>query len=501
MKNLKAREDLKINSKSNDEIRTSKSYEELKILKSDDEFKISKPIGKIRISKQNEDPKLSDELYLKRKRIIDEFSNSPPSKHRKFDYIGSKRSSWSGLIDNHLHRIPKTTGIVNNNKPSYAQKDFAFGNKHQHLRNFSETTKFDKHFNSNLPTNFSYKNQRKSNQIIPEIRKNYNENFSNHYKSFSAENHKNSTQNISVFKNSSSKACELKSMREFYPWLSENLSRAVFKTKNSIEILLSEFCLFSTYKCMRLTCSFFTTDFNDFKKHLTEHKNNNKHYCSFCLKGFKRDFELCNHIDVFHRFDRFQCSHCMYRSCQKSYVFLHQKKFHSGQNCEVLVSPIQKLLRSTLLDEKNGMRRNREIFVRAYCCKVPNCKEIFYNKGNFKKHLELKIAQPKFAEFGDIICQQLVEIDHRRNFKNVEGVTQCLFCNFGTDDDNIIEHMSLYHQSQFPFVCIRKMNPNYLDRILFNKETLETHTTIEFIGNHPGKLKDFNGDLKNLRSE
>lgn len=162
---------------------------------------------------------------------------------------------------------------------------------------------------------------------------------------------------------------EFSTVQNLYPWINEATSSVIFKSKSSMDILLNELCLFSTYKCMNEVCFFFTTDFEDFKMHSKKHYASNN-YCSYCLKNFEKYEELCNHLDMVHKFDRFQCNKCMYRSCQKGYVDTHQLLHHSKEdNCEVLKSPVQKLLKSDRSKCLTYLQKNRLKYVMPYKCK------------------------------------------------------------------------------------------------------------------------------------
>ncbi|KAG5683358.1 hypothetical protein PVAND_012644 [Polypedilum vanderplanki] len=266
---------------------------------------------------------------------------------------------------------------------------------------------------------------------------------------------------------------KFKNLAELYPWVDEKLTRIVFKTKSSIEVLMSEFCLFSTYKCMNEVCEFFTTDFDEFKKHMIEHSDSNCHYCSFCLKGFEKPSELGTHIDLNHRYDRFQCNYCMLRS------------FTSSETPKKYIEKCR-----TKHDKKSKK------FVSSYRCKTPRCKESFYCKTNYRKHLESEKTKPSCSEFGTIIDEQMKKIDHSKTSNKLEGFTECLFCHYGTDEDDILEHMSMNHQSEFAYICKRSM-PTFV----VARETLLTHTTIEFVGAHPSETCNFGGDLEKLKSK
>ncbi|KAL7013437.1 hypothetical protein ACKWTF_015393 [Chironomus riparius] len=168
---------------------------------------------------------------------------------------------------------------------------------------------------------------------------------------------------------SASSSIEFESIKDLYPWIDENITSAIFKTKSSIDILLNDFSLFSTYKCMNELCYFFTTDLETFRTHAKSHDSYNN-YCSYCLKNFEKSNDLCNHLEGAHKFDRFQCSKCMFRSCQKGYVDVHQRNHHfDDENCEVFKSPVQKLLKSDRSKCLPVLQKNREKFVMPYRCK------------------------------------------------------------------------------------------------------------------------------------
>jgi len=322
-----------------------------------------------------------------------------------------------------------------------------------------------------------------------------------------------------------SSSFEFGSIKELYPWIDENITSAIFKTKTSIDILLNEFSLFSTYKCMNELCYFFTTDLEDFKKHARSHDSYNN-YCSYCLKNFEKSNDLCNHLDITHKFDRFQCSKCMFRSCQKGYVDVHQRIHHADvENCEVFKSPVQKLLKCDRSKCLPALQKNREKLVMPYKCKskfykifhhitsnsnqknshfftAPKCKEVFFSKDNFRKHLEMESNKPSCQEFVTLICRQLYSIDHSKTSNNTEGIYQCLHCKFGTDNSDIFDHMALNHPHEFAYIC-KRVKPQKLVElnIVSPRETVENSTSIEYIGTTTTEAKSFEQNLQKLNSK
>lgn len=134
----------------------------------------------------------------------------------------------------------------------------------------------------------------------------------------------------------------LKNLAELYPWIDDDIVEKWSKAQSYAKALLDTKCLFSTFKCMSIECSYFSTSLVEFKKHLRKHTSDKHFLCSFCLCDETDPGDLIAHIKEFHRQDRYQCSKCMYRSCEKFYCDSHRKKFHSNQQVSIFKSPIQK---------------------------------------------------------------------------------------------------------------------------------------------------------------
>jgi hypothetical protein len=285
---------------------------------------------------------------------------------------------------------------------------------------------------------------------------------------------------------------------KLYPWIEEETTSTIMKTQASIDILMSRNCLFSSFKCMREDCTYFTTSLNDFRTHSALHLDDNNHICSFCLLKFSKSNLLCDHINNLHMNDRFQCNQCMYRACQVSYVDLHQKMFHKKvKNCEIFRSPVQKFMKTELTKTIDGLAKNRESFVRAYKCRTINCKRVFFSKNNFRSHLSDESKELK--NMASRIMEQLYEIDHAKVKEPLEGHVQCLFCRFGTDGDDILVHLMMKHPNKIAFACYRK------GRKCEENETLESHTVIDSVVKEKNKDKiiavNYEGDLELLRMD
>jgi hypothetical protein len=158
-----------------------------------------------------------------------------------------------------------------------------------------------------------------------------------------------------------------KSLSYLFPWIDASVSSKFRKSDRCVEILLSSNCQFSTYKCMKQTCSFFTINFNAFREHAEKHEGNH-HYCSFCLYDGVNGSDLSDHLKT-HKFDRFQCSLCLYRACEKSYVHWHRQRYHPNEKAKILKSPCQPLTNIEWKRMKAKVRKNNwKKFVKPYEC-------------------------------------------------------------------------------------------------------------------------------------
>jgi hypothetical protein len=174
--------------------------------------------------------------------------------------------------------------------------------------------------------------------------------------------------------NSNSTFIEAVNLAKLYPWIDDDITEKVLKAKYFDKALLDENCLFSTYKCMSIDCSYHSIDKKEFKEHLKEkHENDATFVCSFCLCEETDPGDLITHIKEFHSRDRYQCSLCMYRSCEKFYCDIHQKKFHPNVQASILKSPVIKCFIKTRQAalETEKLQINEE--VKPFKC---NCKYI-----------------------------------------------------------------------------------------------------------------------------
>lgn len=164
------------------------------------------------------------------------------------------------------------------------------------------------------------------------------------------------------------------SLKELYPWITEDIAMKWNKTSSAKSSLMQENCLFSTYKCMSAKCTFFTTDQEAFSAHLEKHRGFDKCFlCSFCLSDEPSPEELIAHYEMRHTKDRYQCNQCMYRSTEKFYCETHQKKYHRNKPKSIYKSPVTiltKTQRSKFIKKQERKLRDAP----ATVAKVLSCK-------------------------------------------------------------------------------------------------------------------------------
>lgn len=65
----------------------------------------------------------------------------------------------------------------------------------------------------------------------------------------------------------------------------------------------------------------------------------------------------------------------------------------------------------------------------------------------------------------------------------------------------MLEHLAKNHPSCLAYVCKRKIRSDVSDEKSKLRETLDSHTTIEYIGDCKLKTKEFKGDKESLKSK
>ena len=107
-----------------------------------------------------------------------------------------------------------------------------------------------------------------------------------------------------------------------------------------VKSMLEEECLVDLYKCMGSRCNYHTKDLASFVSHLKAHGENLQMdsilRCPYCNISVLNVAHAANHIQNEHKFDRYACAHCFYRSVVEVHVVAHQTEYHREGNNTVL---------------------------------------------------------------------------------------------------------------------------------------------------------------------
>lgn len=265
------------------------------------------------------------------------------------------------------------------------------------------------------------------------------------------------TENISKAESSSETREEvLINLINLRPWLETEKLKT--KSEESELKMLSHEALCSLYKCMALTCIFFTTDQGLFLKHLALHERltsserENFLSCAYCDFVGASCKDLQEHVDKVHVYDRFQCNRCFYRSCANFNVLVHQFIYHSNEQNIIFECP--ELKQRDIRAELKEVKKNREKNIPPIVCVF--CRGIFFAKTAFIDHLT-KHADNLKARC--IICNVETSTktisDHLEKCHNI-GLYQCVYCSMGTDTfDELSCHIANNHPSKLTVFCER----------------------------------------------
>lgn len=128
------------------------------------------------------------------------------------------------------------------------------------------------------------------------------------------------------------------------------------------------------YKCMGKRCAFYTSSTELFREHLIEHDQESSPskdyylYCSYCFYYSKEGPSgLINHHEIFHKYCRFQCQRCFYRSSVQSSVMEHKRQYHN-ENSFILECLDVPLLEEKEIDKIKLKNTCEKIAEYLYCC-------------------------------------------------------------------------------------------------------------------------------------
>lgn len=127
------------------------------------------------------------------------------------------------------------------------------------------------------------------------------------------------------------------------PW-ALTLKRDNFKCERSWRSMTTKQELVKLYKCMGDNCSYTHSNFERFLSHLEDHtkqKSDNSFYqmCPYCQFRHVNVTALANHIRNIHKFDRFQCRFCFFRSQEPGTVCEHHLVHHNDLTAAILECP------------------------------------------------------------------------------------------------------------------------------------------------------------------
>lgn len=148
--------------------------------------------------------------------------------------------------------------------------------------------------------------------------------------------------------------------------------------KNPIKVasMLSEDCLVNLYKCMGSNCDFHSSCVKSFQSHLVSHQlhdNNDLKFvgsCSYCYFSSTNVLSLVQHIQAEHKYERYACTKCFYRSVEEMNLILH---LPLHQICVQKDDPDVIILdcvaeKINLIEAKAEALEGRSKFIRAVKC-------------------------------------------------------------------------------------------------------------------------------------
>lgn len=240
------------------------------------------------------------------------------------------------------------------------------------------------------------------------------------------------------------------------PWLRKRPP----KNSRSADLMVAESSLVSNYKCMAFSCEFTSNCSDHFKKHLSvQHKHvldgsGKCAYCEFKVSPEKDHNELIYHIQVVHKYDRYQCKYCFYRCASINNSVNHTITYHPGKLVIVLDMQIPTFLTEPKSREKAS--RNLQTFVPKMKCQ--HCSKSFYLVESYllhlRKHREWHQKATHCKDCSLPIALNNIEA-HLQSCHSI-SIYQCLHCLFGTDQVvAIVLHLADKHPTKYPHYCSR----------------------------------------------
>lgn len=242
------------------------------------------------------------------------------------------------------------------------------------------------------------------------------------------------------------------------PWLNDPAEFR--KSKAASLAMLHEDPLAAFFKCMSKNCIYYTSDAENFRRHLSLHKSFNN-VCSYCSYSSTSIESLIKHLQDEHSFDCYQCGFCFYRSLTEGNVLIHKKHHHDKKSSAVIIEVMRRGYkdRADRLCNEARAYDNISKFVSKLMCA---CGVDFYLFNDFEMHIK-EHGNRKLNYFckkcnRNIPLQDLAE-HHEKCLK--QSYIQCIYCQFGCQNSSKInEHLTNYHASKVLMYCDRTDSPN-----------------------------------------
>lgn len=259
-------------------------------------------------------------------------------------------------------------------------------------------------------------------------------------------------------------ANSIQHLKRLRPWL-DGIDG---KPSKSVTEMLAKDCILNIFKCMGSNCHAHFTDSLQFATHLFEHGTAQPFgsqvayfsRCAYCPFSSAHPITLTNHLIEAHKYDKFSCSLCFYRSVDARKITDHQKMYHKaiGNN------PVMKndsMPAPTFLEALNHAKAAAVEMARGMILNIPCtiCKAKFYLTDDVFAHLRDQHAVNGMQSVRCIKCQKEFTFGNLQlHLDNCLGIMKlnCVFCKFRTNEQGAMRtHLINRHPSNHSFFLER----------------------------------------------
>ncbi|XP_049545827.1 uncharacterized protein LOC125957276 isoform X2 [Anopheles darlingi] len=223
--------------------------------------------------------------------------------------------------------------------------------------------------------------------------------------------------------------------------------------------------LIAFYKCMGHACDFTTQNDKAMEQHVIYHGLSVTYksevmqwleccYCAFFANGPK---ELVEHLQSVHGGCGYQCNRCFYRSREYSALVVHQSLFHSDSyELSNRIYQCTKRVKNYNSSDQGFIINNMKNTVPLLVCNA--CPSgTFYGLLSFKDHIESHESNIMTCHLCRNIYGKMELINHMEISHGIY-VFQCVYCQYGTYKNGLIEHHVSVHHPERIF-CYHVRNP------------------------------------------